>query len=81
MAMRRLGLLLLGFNAGLIAAAALVKQAFPSRGDTESESSVRTLAGGVDVKVPEPEGPAAPTLTIDGLAGFGGIAIGAKADD
>jgi Cell wall-active antibiotics response 4TMS YvqF len=144
--MRRLGLLLLGFNAGVLAAAALVKKAFPSRGDEESdevalvailggvelksrarafrggsmlawfggvavdlreatlapdasltvsalfggvalrvpegwriESSVRALAGGVDVKVPEPEDPNAPTLRIDGLAGFGGVAIGAKA--
>jgi hypothetical protein len=145
--MRRLGLLVLGFYAGLIAAAALVKRAFPSRGDAESdevalvailggvelksrahafrggsmlawfggvavdlqeatlapgahltvsalfggiairvpqgwrvESNVRALAGGVEVKVPEPEDPA-PTLTVDGLAGFGGVAIGMKADE
>jgi hypothetical protein len=144
---RRLGLFVLGFYAGLIAAAALLRRALPSRGDEESdeialvailngvelesrakafrggsmlawfggvaadlrqaqlapgahlsvsaifggiavrvpagwrvESNVRALAGGVEVAVPEPEDPDAPTLTIDGTAGFGGVAIGAKAD-
>ena len=33
--------------------------------------------GGVDVSAPEPEDEAAPTLTLDGLALFGGIAVGA----
>jgi hypothetical protein len=146
--MRRLGPFLLGFYAGMLAAAALVKRALPSHGDEESdevalmailggvelksraqafrggsmlawfggvavdlreaqlapdakltvgalfggvairvpagwrvESSVRALAGGVEIKVPEPEDPKAPTLTVEGLAGFGGIAIGAKPDD
>jgi hypothetical protein len=42
-------------------------------------SSLTALAGGVDVKAPEPEDPDAPTLTLDGRALFGGIAVGAKA--
>ena len=42
------------------------------------ESSLGALAGGVDVKAPEPEDPDAPTLTLDGHALFGGIAVGAK---
>lgn len=145
---RRLGLFLLGFYTGLIAAAALVRRALPSRGDEQSdevalmailngvelksraqafrggsmlawfggvavdlreaqlapgahlsvsaifggvairvpvgwrvESNVRALAGGVEVDVPEPEDPDAPTLKIDGTAGLGGVAIGAKAAD
>jgi len=147
-AMRRLGLLLLGFYGGLLAAAALTKRALPSQGDEESdevalmailggvelasrarafrggamlawfggvavdlreaqlapgahltvnalfggvairvpvgwrvESSLHALAGGVEVNVPEPEDPEAPTLTIEGRAAFGGIAIAAKDDD
>ncbi len=44
-------------------------------------SSVTTLAGGVDARVPEPEDPAAPTLTLDGSALFGGIAVAARARD
>jgi hypothetical protein len=51
---RRLGLFLLGFYAGLLGAAALVRRALPSL---------------------------APTLKIEGTAGFGGVAIGAKAND
>jgi hypothetical protein len=43
------------------------------------DSSLTALAGGVDVKAPEPEDPDAPTLTLDGRALFGGIAVGAKA--
>lgn len=43
------------------------------------ESTVKAIAGGVDVKAPEPEDPDAPTLTLDGRALFGGIAVGAKA--
>jgi Cell wall-active antibiotics response 4TMS YvqF len=145
--MRRLGVFFLGFYAGLVAAAALLKRALPSYGDEESdevaltaifggielksraqafrggsmlawfggiavdlreaqlapnarltvgalfggvairvpmgwrvESSLRPIAGGVDVQVPDPEDPNAPTLIIEGLAGFGGVAIGAKAD-
>jgi hypothetical protein len=41
-------------------------------------STMRALAGGVDASVPEPEDPDAPTLTLDGFAVFGGIAVGAK---
>lgn len=41
-------------------------------------SNLRALAGGVDVSVPEPEDPAAPTLILDGLAVFGGVAVHAK---
>ena len=146
--MRRLGLFLFGFYAGLIAAAALVRRALPSRGDEESdevalmailngvelksraqsfrggsmlawfggvavdlreaqlapeahlsvsaifggiairvppgwrvESNVRAFAGGVEISVPEPEDPNAPTLRIEGMAGFGGVAIGVKSTD
>ena len=43
------------------------------------ESNLSAVAGGVDVKAPEPEDPDAPTLTLDGRALFGGIAVGAKA--
>lgn len=43
------------------------------------ESSMSAVAGGVDVKAPEPEDPDAPTLTLDGRALFGGIAVGPKA--
>jgi len=42
-------------------------------------SNLTALAGGVDVRVPEPEDPAAPTLTLEGLALFGGVAVGARA--
>jgi hypothetical protein len=42
------------------------------------ESKVRALAGGVDVKSAAPDDPAAPTLTLDGVALFGGIAVGAR---
>jgi Cell wall-active antibiotics response 4TMS YvqF len=41
------------------------------------ESTARALGGGVEVNVPEPDRDA-PTLTIDGFAAFGGIAIGAR---
>jgi hypothetical protein len=43
------------------------------------ESSVKALFGGVDAKSPAPDDPNAPTLTLEGLALFGGVAIGAKA--
>ena len=39
------------------------------------ESRMRALAGGVDVRVPEPEDAAAPTLTLEGLAVFGGVSV------
>lgn len=42
------------------------------------ESSVKALAGGVDVRALDDEDPSTPTLTIDGLALFGGIAVVAK---
>lgn len=45
------------------------------------ESSVRALAGGVDVRTPAQDDPEAPTLRVDGLAVLGGIAIGGKAAD
>jgi Cell wall-active antibiotics response 4TMS YvqF len=143
---RTLGVLLLGFYAGIMAAAALVKRSLPSRGDAESdevalvaifggaelksraqafrggsmlawfggvaadlreatlapgatlnagalwggvaiavpegwrvEADARAFAGGVDVKVPEPDDPDAPTLTIVARAAFGGVAIATKA--
>jgi hypothetical protein len=41
-------------------------------------SSMRAIAGGVDARVPEPEGADAPTLTLDGFAAFGGVAVTAK---
>jgi len=45
------------------------------------ESNVDAFAGGVDVSVPEPDDPNPPTLTLDGFAAFGGVAVAAKADD
>ena len=41
------------------------------------ESNLQALAGGADVR-PGSESPDAPTLTLDGRALFGGIAVGAK---
>ena len=45
------------------------------------ESDVRAFAGGVEISVPEPDDPDAPTLRVEGVAGFGGVAIGVKAGD
>ncbi len=45
------------------------------------ESTARAVWGGVSDEVPEPDDPNAPTLVVNGLALFGGIAIGAKAGD
>jgi hypothetical protein len=45
--------------------------------DWRLESNLRALAGGADVR-PGAENADAPTLTIDGRALFGGIAVGAK---
>jgi hypothetical protein len=42
------------------------------------ESKMNALMGGVDAPAPEPESPDAPTITLEGLAIFGGIAVGAK---
>jgi hypothetical protein len=44
-------------------------------------SNVHALGGGVALDVPEPDDPDAPTLTLDGMAVLGGIAVGAKAID
>jgi hypothetical protein len=145
---RRLGLVILGFYGGLLAAAALVKRALPSRGDAESDevrliaifggaelesraqafrggsmlawfggiavdlrqatlapdaqltvgalfggvdvkvppgwrvvSTARALAGGVSDDVPEPDDPAAPTLTVESTAVFGGVSVRASTAD
>jgi hypothetical protein len=43
------------------------------------ESHVRAVAGGVDVRESAEESPEAPVLTLDGIALFGGIAVGAHA--
>jgi Cell wall-active antibiotics response 4TMS YvqF len=45
------------------------------------ESNARALAGGIQVDVPPPDDPAAPTLTLDGLAAFGGIEVRARPAD
>ena len=42
------------------------------------ESSVKALAGGADVQTPAQDDPDAPVLTVEGMALFGGVAIGAK---
>ncbi len=42
------------------------------------ESSVKVVAGGADVRSTGDESPDAPTLALDGLALFGGVAIGAR---
>jgi hypothetical protein len=42
------------------------------------ESTMRAIAGGVDAGGPAPEAADAPTLTLDGFALFGGVAITAK---
>jgi hypothetical protein len=41
-------------------------------------SNMRAVLGGVDVRAPEPEAADAPTLTLDGFAVFGGVAVTAK---
>jgi hypothetical protein len=45
------------------------------------ESSAKAVSGGVAIGVPANDDPAAPTLTLDGFALFGGIAVGAKVSD
>jgi Cell wall-active antibiotics response 4TMS YvqF len=42
------------------------------------EAQTSALAGGVDVKVPQPEDPDAPTLKVKASAAFGGVAIAAE---
>jgi hypothetical protein len=42
------------------------------------ESNVNAIGGGVAITVPDPESEDAPTLTLDGFAAFGGVAVGAK---
>ena len=42
------------------------------------ESNVKALFGGVDVKALGANDPTAPTLMLEGMALFGGIAVGAK---
>jgi hypothetical protein len=44
------------------------------------ESSVKSLAGGVDARTPAQDDRDAPVLTLEGIALFGGIAVGARAD-
>jgi Cell wall-active antibiotics response 4TMS YvqF len=38
-------------------------------------SSMGAVFGGVDARAPEPEAADAPTLTLDGFAAFGGVAV------
>jgi hypothetical protein len=144
--LRSIGPAILGFWAGLMAAAAIMKRVLRSRGDAESDevalvaifdgidlegrasafrggsmlawfggisvdlraaklssdgahldlhalnggiaiqvpegwrvrSTLRAVAGGVDVRAPEPEAADAPTLALDGFAVFGGVAVAAK---
>jgi hypothetical protein len=42
------------------------------------ERSTRVFGGGVQIDVPEPDDPAAPTLSVEGFAAFGGIEIKAR---
>ena len=44
------------------------------------DSNLHALMGGVDARSPEPETPDAPTITLDGLAVFGGIAVGVRGE-
>jgi Cell wall-active antibiotics response 4TMS YvqF len=144
--LRAVGLVILGFWAGLMAAAAMMKRVLRSRGDAESDevalvaifdgidlesrasafrggsmfawfggisvdlraaklpsdgahldlhalsggiaievpegwrvrSSMRAVAGGVDVRAVGPEAADGPTLTLEGFAAFGGVAVTAK---
>jgi hypothetical protein len=43
------------------------------------ESNVKALAGGIDAHTPAGD-PDAPVLALDGLAVFGGVEVGARAD-
>jgi hypothetical protein len=42
------------------------------------ESSAKAISGGVDLRTPAGDDPDAPVLLLDGLAVFGGVAIGAR---
>jgi len=42
------------------------------------ESTAKAINGGVDVRSPAGDDPDAPVLLLDGLAVFGGIAVGAR---
>jgi hypothetical protein len=44
------------------------------------ESSVKALAGGVEASTPARDDRDAPVLTIEGMALFGGVVVGSKAD-
>jgi hypothetical protein len=45
------------------------------------ESDVKAIAGGVDARGLDDAAPDAPTLKLDGMALFGGVAVGAKAEE
>ncbi|HST18093.1 MAG TPA: hypothetical protein VLK36_10520 [Gaiellaceae bacterium] len=42
------------------------------------ESNAKVIAGGVDVRTPAQDDPDAPVLILDGVAVFGGIAVGSN---
>jgi hypothetical protein len=44
------------------------------------ESNVKSLAGGVDARTPAQDNSDAPVLSLEGMALFGGIAVGAGAN-
>jgi hypothetical protein len=43
------------------------------------ESNAKAILGGVDTRTIGADDPDAPTLTLDGFAAFGGVAVGTKA--
>jgi hypothetical protein len=43
------------------------------------ESKLAAIAGGIEAQTPAQDDPVAPVLAVDGLALFGGIAVGTKA--
>jgi hypothetical protein len=45
------------------------------------EHTARVFSGGVDVDVPEPDDPGAPTLVVEATVAFGGVSIKARAAD
>lgn len=44
------------------------------------ESSVKALAGGVEARTPAEDDQEAPVLALEGMALFGGVAVGARPD-